>query len=385
MNILLIGGTGTISNEVTNRCVKLGYSVSIMNRGLRKNIADNRINLIKADIRKESISELKLKLKGINFDVVVDFISYTLDEMKKTLDFVDCKQYIFISSATVYTPKNDLSKYKEFDEKNNIEWNYCKNKIECENYLIEKAQKDKNFIYTIVRPYVTYDEKRIPFQMTPGVDYYTIIDRILRGLPIVICGDNVKCTVTSSKDFAVGIVGLFQNKKAFNEDFHITSDKYTTWEEIISLLAINLKAKVEFIKIPLDYMKKININNTIIDIKQVLSDKSRNMIFDNSKIKDAVPEYNSCSNINDNIDDIVTYYKKGNNKKVNYLWNGCLDRIIYDYNKRKINIDVYKINNKKNYILYIIGNSSILYNCYYKGYKLLKYIYKIYKNLRGRQ
>lgn len=109
------------------------------------------------------------------------------------------------------------------------------------------------------------------------------------------------------------------------------------------------------------------------------------MIFDNSKIKNAVPEYSAYSSIHDNINDIINYYKKGNNKNINYLWNACLDRIIYDYNKRKINIDVYKINNKKNYILYIIGSSSLLYNCYYKGYKLLKYIYKIYKNLRGRQ
>lgn len=385
MNILLIGGTGTISNEVTNRCINLGYSVSIMNRGLRKNIVDDRINLIKADIRKESINELKIKLKEINFDVVVDFISYTLDEMKKTLNFINCKQYIFISSATVYTPKKDLNKYKETDEKNNIEWSYCKNKIECEKYLIEKSQKDKNFIYTIIRPYVTYDEKRIPFQMTPGVDYYTIIDRILRGLPIVICGDNVKCTVTSSKDFAVGIVGLFQNKKAFNEDFHITSNKYTTWETIISLLAVNLKSKVEFIKIPLAYIKKIDVNNTAIDIQQILSDKSRNMIFNNSKIKNAVPEYKACSNIDDNIGDIVAYYKKEKNKKVNYLWNGCLDRMIYNYNKKKIDIKSYKINNKKDYILYNIGNNKMLYSCYYKGYKLLRYIYKIYKNFKGRQ
>lgn len=385
MNILLIGGTGTISNEVTNRCLKLGYSVYIMNRGLRKTVLPDSVNLIKADIRKESIKELKSKLKNMNFDVVVDFISYTLDEMKKTLNFINCNQYIFISSATVYTPKKDLDKYKETDEKNNIEWSYCKNKIECEKYLIEKSQKDKNFIYTIIRPYVTYDERRIPFQMAPGADYYTIIDRILRGLPIVICGDNVKCTVTSSQNFAVGLVGLFQNKKAFNEDFHITSDEYTTWETIISLLAANLKVKVEFIRIPLEYIKKIDRNNTAIDIQQILSDKSRNMIFDNSKIKNAVPEYSAYSSIYDNINDIINYYKKGNNKNINYLWNACLDRIIYDYNKRKINIDVYKINNKKNYILYIIGSSSILYNCYYKGYKLLKYIYKIYKNLRGRQ
>ena len=197
MKVLLIGGTGTISNEVTKKSIETGYSVYIMNRGRSNRGIDEKVKIIKADVRKESIADLKSKLNNIVFDVVIDFISYNLDEIKKTLQFITCKQYIFISSATVYTPKNNFDKYKETDDKNNKEWIYCINKIQCEKYLKEKAFEDKNFIYTIVRPYVTYDERRIPYQMVPGVDYYTIIDRILKDLPIVVCGDNIKCTVTS--------------------------------------------------------------------------------------------------------------------------------------------------------------------------------------------
>ena len=275
MKVLLIGGTGTISNEVTKKSIETGYSVYIMNRGRSNRGIDEKVKIIKADVRKESIADLKSKLNNIVFDVVIDFISYNLDEMKKTLQFITCKQYIFISSATVYTPKNNFDKYKETDDKNNKEWIYCINKIQCEKYLKEKAFEDKNFIYTIVRPYVTYDERRIPYQMVPGVDYYTIIDRILKDLPIVVCGDNIKCTVTSSKDFAIGIVGLFQNKKAFNEDFHITADKYTTWKNIIELLANKLNKKAFQIEITLfnfyHYIKSFNyalipITSSIIGI-----------------------------------------------------------------------------------------------------------------------
>lgn len=50
-----------------------------------------------------------------------------------------CKQYIFISSATVYKEKNNHH-YIESDEIGNDKWDYCLEKSECEWYLkiIEK-------------------------------------------------------------------------------------------------------------------------------------------------------------------------------------------------------------------------------------------------------
>ncbi len=359
MKVLLIGGTGVISAAVCKRCLDLGYTVNIMNRGkTRKNI-DTRVNLILADIRKESINDLKNKLNGIDFDVVVDFLTFNVEQLKKTLTYINCKQYIFISSATVYSEKNINERYKETDEKNNCLWDYCINKIKCEKYLKQKSIENKNFIYTIVRPYVTYSEKRIPNQMLLN-DYYTIIDRILNDLPIVIFGDNVKCSVISSKDFAVGLVGLFNNDKAFNEDFHITSDVITSWEDIIKLVGKKLNKKVKFVKIPVDFIK--NYKNTSLDLIQVIGDKSRNMCFDNSKIKKVVPVFNSDSKFEDNVDEIISYYiNNSKNDTINYLWNGCVDRLICDYNKTDIKKSEYKMKRIKDIIYYNIGRKSYLY------------------------
>lgn len=368
MKVLLIGGTGTISSAVCERCLNLGYSVYIMNRGKSRKNVDKRINLILADIRKESVNELKIKLKNINFDVIVDFLTFNLEQLKKTLQFINCKQYIFISSATVYTEKKAIDKYKETDEKNNMLWDYCINKIQCEKYLKEKS-KDGKFIYTIVRPYVTYDKRRIPNQMLLN-NYYTIIDRILRGLPIVIFGNNVRCTVISSNVFSIGLVGLFGNKKAFNEDFHITSDISTTWKNIIEILGKHLNQEVKFIDVPIDFIK--DYKNTLLDLKQVVGDKSRNMIFDNSKIKNVVPIFNNNDKFEDNIDEIINYYLK--NKKnctIDYLWNGCVDRLIYDYKKINIDSSEYKFDKLKNRIFYYIGENLYLY-CICRFIKKLK-------------
>lgn len=358
MKVLLIGGTGTISSAVCERCLKLGYSVYIMNRGKSRKNIDKRINLILADIRKESVNELKIKLKNINFDVVVDFLTFNLEQLKKTLQFINCKQYIFISSATVYTEKKTVDKYKETDEKNNMLWDYCINKIQCERYLEEKS-KDSKFIYTIVRPYVTYDKRRIPNQMLLN-NYYTIIDRILRGLPIVVFGDNIKCAIISSKVFSAGLVGLFGNEKAYNEDFHITSDDVTTWQDIIETLGRYLNKKVEFINIPISFIK--HYKNTSLDLKQVIGDKSRNMIFDNHKIKNVVPIFNSNDKFEDNVNEIVNYYLKNKeNCAIDYLWNGAIDRLIYDYQKYNIKMERYEVEGLINKIKYLIGKHKKLY------------------------
>ena len=83
MNILLIGGTGVISTAVSNYCANLGYNVFIINRGkTKKNIGKN-INIIRADIRKESIDQIKTKINFVKFDVVVDFLTLNVEQLKK--------------------------------------------------------------------------------------------------------------------------------------------------------------------------------------------------------------------------------------------------------------------------------------------------------------
>ena len=87
-----------------------------------------------------------------------------------------CKQYIFISSATVYKEKNNHH-YIESDEIGNDKWDYCLEKSECEWYL-KNHRETLGCQYSIIRPYVTYGKTRFPFQIAP-IEYYTIINRIM--------------------------------------------------------------------------------------------------------------------------------------------------------------------------------------------------------------
>lgn len=50
---------------------------------------DSRAKLIVADLRADTINQLKEKLCTQKYDVVVDFLSYTVEQMKKTLNVIE--------------------------------------------------------------------------------------------------------------------------------------------------------------------------------------------------------------------------------------------------------------------------------------------------------
>lgn len=375
-SILLIGGSGIISSEVCNLAIQKGYNVTILNRGRRKSKINPQARLIVSDIKKETVEDIKAKLKNEMFDIVVDFVSYDLTQLKKMLTIVNCYQYIFTSTATVYSPKDTNERYNETDEKENSVWDYCVKKRECEKYLEAEYAGKQDFHYTIVRPYVTYNETRFPFQIAP-LEYYTIIYRILNNLPIVICGSDTYCTVTTSKEYAVGLVGLFFNKKAYNQDFHITTDNITTWKHIVEITAEKLNKKINLIDIPKEFL--VNYKNSEIAIAEIIGDKGRNMSFNNKKIKEAVSEFKAESDFDSNIDDILNYFKQSTNKNVNYLWCGSLDRLIYKYSKQNRDNETIKIMytglSVKQKLLYRIGRSNVLYSIY-NTLKLIKRVLK---------
>ena len=75
MKALFIGGTGTISMAITRLAVAQGWKLYLLNRGNRpaEDIPAG-VEIINADIYNES--DVAEKIKGMEFDVVCDFIVF---------------------------------------------------------------------------------------------------------------------------------------------------------------------------------------------------------------------------------------------------------------------------------------------------------------------
>ena len=206
MKALFIGGTGNISTACSRICLEKGVELYLLNRGNRIRPELDGAVTITADINKPE--KIKSVLKGHRFDVVVNFIAFTPDEIERDMKLFsgNCDQYIFISSASAYQKPPTHPIISESTPLSNPFWDYSRDKIACEDLLL-KAYREEDFPVTIVRPSHTY-ESVIPAAIGSWEDF-TLIDRMRNGKKIIIHGDGTSLWVmTHSTDFARGFVGL---------------------------------------------------------------------------------------------------------------------------------------------------------------------------------
>jgi len=324
MKVLFIGGTGIISSACSELAVSRGIELYHLNRG--KSASIRKIDGVKnifADIRNPK--ETEKALEGYNFDSVVDWIAFEPEHIKNDIKlFRDrTEQYVFISSASIYqTPPEKLPVTENTPLSNPI-WRYSQNKIACEQVLRDEYDATQ-FPYTIVRPSHTYDKTLITLE-----GGYTVLDRMKKGLPIVVHGDGSSIwTLTHHKDFARGLVGLLGKSEAINEAYHITSDELLSWDNIYKLFAQELNVEPKFVHVPSKVIAKYD--KEIGD--SLLGDKTHSMIFDNSKIKSIVPDFMAEIAFEKGVKEIVAWYEEDSTRQiVDNRINQIMDKIISDY------------------------------------------------------
>lgn len=319
MKVLFIGGTGVISSACSELAVTSGIDLYVMNRGQSSREIPKEANVLIADVRdKDSV---KKAIDGHEFDVVVNWLAFEPEHVQQDIELFEgkIKQYVFISSASVYeTPKE--YPVTESNPAVNPFWEYSQQKIACEEAL-QIAYKLTGFPTTIVRPSHTYDETMLPF--TGG---FTVINRMMQGKKVIVHGDGTSLwTLTHNSDFAKGFVPLLGNQKAINEIYHITGDEWQSWNQIFSKVAKAFGRKPDIVHIPSDFINEY-------DQKWgagLLGDKSVSMIFDNSKIREIVPGFKAEIPFDEGVKSIAKWYKEDPSRQlVNQDLDQTMDRII---------------------------------------------------------
>ena len=326
--LLILGGSGILSTDVCRRALEMGYEITCITRGTRDFALPKGLKKITGNIN--NLKELENKLDS-DYDAVLDFLSFDVTQLESKLAILGsiCRQYIFVSSATVYSTEDKI--LKESSPLMNEYWDYGKGKIECENYL-RTNYKQLGITYTIIRPYVTYGNTRIPFGIIPEVRYWSLANRILVGKPILLWDDGAAiCTITHTTDFAKGFVGLINNPNAYNAEFHITSNEEMTWKKVLCKTAYALgKDPIIFSANTQDIIKILPEYRSIL-----LGDKARDRIFDNSKICNTVSEFKNFKLFEEGIKETIEYYQRNDyERKIDYVWDGRVDRAIIKLAKK---------------------------------------------------
>ena len=110
---------------------------------------------------------------------------------------------------------------------------------------------------------------------------------------MIVHGDGTSLwTVTHNSDFAKGFTGLMGNPMTIGEAFQITSDQSVTWNQIYQAVADALHVEYKPYYVSSAYLDAAGP----YDFEGALTgDKANTVVFDNKKLKNAVPGL--CMNV----------------------------------------------------------------------------------------
>ena len=138
-------------------------------------------------------------------------------------------------------------------------------------------------------------------------------------------------TLTHTKDFAKGFVGLLGNPKTIGEAYQITSDENLTWNQIAQTLGDKAGYDLKIAHIPSDFIAKYDEDWAA----GLFGDKSNDAVFDNSKIKSIVPDFKATIPFEQGAEEIANWYADPKNQIVNNELDSLMDKIISDHKSAK--------------------------------------------------
>ena len=151
-----------------------------------------------------------------------------------------------------------------------------------------------------MRPSHTYDRTLVPFD-----GGWTIVERMRRGEPVVVHGDGTSLwTLTHHRDFARGLVPLLGHPRTLGDAFQITSDDVLTWDQIAHALAAAAGTSAQIVHVPSDAIAAVHQGWG----DGLLGDKAHSAVFDNSKLRQVVPDFVATIPFETGAREIITWY-----------------------------------------------------------------------------
>jgi nucleoside-diphosphate-sugar epimerase len=284
MKVLYIGGTGEISYACVMSSLQKGHEVTVFNRGQRASLPTG-VRHVQGDLHDKMAYQA---LSGERFDTVCQFLAFTPDTIDRDIAYFagQCGQYVFISTASAYRKPAAGEPITELTPLENPFWEYSRRKAECEQRLLAAD----GFPVTVIRPSHTYRE-RVPSTVVAG-DH--LVWRLQRGKPVVVHDDGQSLwTLTHAYDFADAFTGLFGERRALGDAFHITSSEAYSWNHILTCVANTLGCAIDLRPVP---------TSVLIDHNPgwegpLRGDKANSLRFDNSKIQRLLPDWHCTTSL----------------------------------------------------------------------------------------
>lgn len=266
------------------------------------------------------------------WDAIVDFMVYTTEEFRERVHLLleSTKQYLFLSSARVFAASKDpltesSARLKDViaDEEYLLSDEYALSKARQEDLL-----KSSGCNWTIIRPYITYDENRLQLGVMEKEGW---LYRAMKGRSIVVSKELLShfTTLTYGGDVADSIVSLIGNPAAQTESYNITCAVNVQWTDVLDNYVKTLSAI-------LHRPVKVVVTQDEMYIKygakyQVLYDRFYDRVFDNSKLLQSIPQKQFTGWRSGLSSCIRTFVEKPNFGFINWAMEARKDRVAGEF------------------------------------------------------
>lgn len=142
MKILVIGGTRYFGIPMVEELLQRGHQVTVATRGNTHGLFGDRVDYMV--LQRNDPDSMRTALQGKHYDVIIDKIAYTSNDIRYALDAADCDKYIHMSSTAVYNPKHPDTRETDYDPCvhpllwcNRTDFSYAEIKRQAEHALFQ--------------------------------------------------------------------------------------------------------------------------------------------------------------------------------------------------------------------------------------------------------
>lgn len=235
-NILIIGGSYFAGRVFVEKLAGAGgYSVHVLNRGN----APLNMEGVEEIVCDRHSPNLKSCIPDLEWDAVVDFCAYAPLDIVQTIVALPrgrVRQYILISTASIYEPSRDLPikedapKLQAPQPELGPAADYGYNKWQAELKLMELAEH-AGMTYTSLRPAIIYGK----YNYAPRESYF--FDLIRAGQTIILPDSDLALfQFVSVWDAADIILKSIGNEKTFNQAFNLAAEELISYRRLVEVL-----------------------------------------------------------------------------------------------------------------------------------------------------